>query len=568
VQRPFGVLAARLASRRDTNLKIHCDRLSLVDQLNKFQLRHPLDFDLKDIQDQSIILRILHEVRTRIGTTTFTHVKAPKRGTMSETPFEMLTINVQHQELNKVADRLAKGSLSQPSATIPFTYEFLPSVSVCVNHEAGAYVFENRAHNLFTKHYKSLNKQYHFRGQWHRHLLTAAIWQEASLHILHSKLSTTGSLRKFLVQILGRTLPTFHRLHKIRPQLYLDANCTLCSSTDETIEHLFFHCPFFSDARKAALTSATELLKSQQIAATAQELHDALHSHIFHPLFDERSFSASQLPTSFQRWLEPRCSSSAKALKVGKLLHALLADTYQQIWHLRCDEIKAKGLLFKDRLHMLPPDKLLAEMSSDDFIAFADAWRQWQTPLPTWQHHQPRPRRGRRRAPASTAAAQPGTPILQGPRTSSPASTAAAQPGAHILRGHRPHAPAAAAQQGRTSPPPSPLQIKKRPSSARKRTRIPDLNVPASSSPHKKRRPPSLLDMPVDTPSISDHMVPPSGTTLPLFPLHPTSTGTLQADHRSAQSSFVPLYPSNRTPPKSSNLSDSNKRPRRVLDLN
>jgi hypothetical protein len=230
-------------------------------------------------------------------------------------------------------------------------------------------------------------------------------------------------------------LPTSHRLHKIRPQLYLEANCPLCSSTDETIEHLLFQCPFFTDARKAALTSSIELLKSQQITATAQELHDALHSHIFHPPFGERSFSASQLPTSFRRWLEPLRSSPAKALKVCKLLHALLAESYQQIWHMRCDEIKVKGLLFKDRLQMLPQNKPLAEMSSDDFVAFADAWRRRQTPLPTWQYHQPRPRRGWRIAPVSTAAAQPGT---------------------HNSRRHRPHAPVAAAQQGLTPYPTSP----------------------------------------------------------------------------------------------------------------
>jgi hypothetical protein len=256
---------------------------------------------------------------------------------------------------------------------------------------------------------------------------------------------------------------------------------------------------------------------------------------------------ASQLPTSFPRWLEPLCSSSAKALKVGKLLHALLAQTYQQIWHLRCDEIKAKGVLFKDRLEMLPLDKPLAEMSSNDFIAFTDAWRQRQTLLPTWQHHQPRTRRGRRTAPASTAAAQPG---------------------AHILRGHRPHVCAAAAQQKSTSHPPPPSQNQKSPFSIhRKRTHLPDLNVPASSSPHKKRRPPSLLDMPVVTPPITDHLVPSSGTTLPLFPLHPTSMGIL-ADPRSAQSSIISLYRSDQTQPKSPNLSTGNKRPRRVLDLN
>jgi ribonuclease HI len=158
----LGILAALLASRSDTDLEIHCDRLSLVDQLNKYQLRPPFDFELKDIPDRSIILRILHEIRSRIGTTRFTHVKAHKRDTMSDTPFEMLTINEQHQELNKIADKLAKGSLSQPSATIPLGYEFLPPISVCVNHGHGTYLFENQAHKLCTKHCKSLNKHYHF----------------------------------------------------------------------------------------------------------------------------------------------------------------------------------------------------------------------------------------------------------------------------------------------------------------------------------------------------------------------------------------------------------------------
>jgi hypothetical protein len=33
-----------------------------------------------------------------------------------------------------------------------------------------------------------------------------------------------SSLWKFLVQIFGRTPPNFHRLRKIRPYLYLDAD--------------------------------------------------------------------------------------------------------------------------------------------------------------------------------------------------------------------------------------------------------------------------------------------------------------------------------------------------------
>jgi hypothetical protein len=69
---------------------------------------------------------------------------------MSNTPFEILIISEQHQELDTIADKAAKGSVSLPSATIPFGYELLPSVSVCVNQGHGAYVFENQAHKLLT----------------------------------------------------------------------------------------------------------------------------------------------------------------------------------------------------------------------------------------------------------------------------------------------------------------------------------------------------------------------------------------------------------------------------------
>jgi hypothetical protein len=206
---------------------------------------------------------------------------------------------------------------------------------------------------------------------------------------------------------------------------------------------------------------------------------------------------------------------------------------------MRCDEIKANGLLFKDRLKMLPQDKPLAEMSKNDFIAFADAWRRRQTPLPTWQHLQPRPWRGRHRAPESTAEAQPGT---------------------HNSRRHRPHAPAATAQQGLTPrptfhQPPSPTHTP--PPSTRKRTRISDLNVPASSSRDKRRRTPSLSDMPIGTRSATTPMA--CGPLLPLFPLSPTSAGTSDG-----QRSFN-LCPSNLTQTQIPNLPNGYKRSRRVL---
>jgi hypothetical protein len=200
-----------------------------------------------------------------------------------------------------------------------------------------------------------------------------------------------------------------------------------------------------------------------------------------------------------------------------------------------------KSGLREDRLQMLPQDKPLAEMSSDDFIAFADAWRRRQTPLPTWQHLQPRPRRGRRKAPASTAAAQPGM---------------------HNSRRHRPHASAAAAQQCLTPhptfpQPPSPTHT--RPSSTRKRTRIPDLNVPASSSRDKRRRPPSPPNMPIGTHPATTQTA--CGPLLPLFPLSPTSAGTPDG-----QPSFN-LCSYNQTQTRSPKSSNGNKRPRRVPDV-
>jgi hypothetical protein len=140
----------------------------------------------------------------------------------------------------------------------------------------------------------------------------------------------------------------------------------------------------------------------------------------------------------------------------------------------------------------------------------------------------------------------------------------ASQPGTHNSRRHRPHAPAAPAQQGLTPHSTSPSsQTQTRPSSTRKRTRIPDLNVPISSNRHKRRRPPSPPDMLTITPSVTTQIA--CGPLLPLFPLYPTSEGTPDD-----QTIFNLCQASNQTQPQSQSpkLSKGNKRPRRVLGLN
>jgi hypothetical protein len=99
--------------------------------------------------------------------------------------------------------------------------------------------------------------------------------------------------------------------------------------------------------------------------------------------------------------------------------------------------------------------------------------------------------------------------------------------------------------------PPSPTRT--RPSSTRKRTRIPELNVPASSSRDKRRRPPSLLYMPIGTGSATTQ-TPACGPVLPLFPLSPTSARTPDG-----QRSFN-ICPSNQTQTQSLKLFNGNKR--------
>jgi hypothetical protein len=102
--------------------------------------------------------------------------------------------------------------------------------------------FENSPLKLCNKKFSHPIFRYKFSGSWHKFIFDSRIW----LSVLSSVFlaSTHNNLRKFVVQILGRTLPTFHRLNKIRPLLYPDVECGLCDQPGrETIEHLLFECP-------------------------------------------------------------------------------------------------------------------------------------------------------------------------------------------------------------------------------------------------------------------------------------------------------------------------------------
>jgi hypothetical protein len=76
--------------------------------------------------------------------------------------------------------------------------------------------------------------------------------------VLHSR--SNLSLKKFIVQVLGRTLPTFQRLNDIRPNLYPEKTCLLCPHQEsESLEHLIYQCQHFRVMRHDLLIECSDL---------------------------------------------------------------------------------------------------------------------------------------------------------------------------------------------------------------------------------------------------------------------------------------------------------------------
>lgn len=347
-------------------------------------------------------MRIVDEIHKQSGSTTIVHVKAHQRDTPQpqNVCFGPLTQIEQQQEYNKSADRLAKASLQDVIPCVPDENLHLPYTALLLhNTQPHPVVYENNSQHLIHTMLHAANKHYHYKGSWHTHLLVPEIWSEVSLHTLSSKKSPETH-KKFSVQILGRTLPTFHRLHQTQPSLYLDTRCALCPSPDESSEHLFFHCPRFLGSRYQLLTDLIQTCQQLTVHATGPELRAVLLNQILSPTTteSERNRSAAQLPVSFWDWLLPRCSTAARALKVGKHLHNCVLQAYRNIWHERCDLIKQQGLLFADRIRMLPRHIPLHETTEDDLRSFALAWQRRHSPLPVWTI---RKQRSQRQDPAA-----------------------------------------------------------------------------------------------------------------------------------------------------------------------
>jgi hypothetical protein len=300
------------------------------------------------------------------------------------TPSSQKTIH--HQSQNKVADQLAKDSLQQAMShtLVPMEVRTLAPVTVllpsAIIQPSSGVIFESNPLKIYQEAYASeLSLHYHLRGSWHTHLFTDSVWRDASTSILLSKPDIKA--KKFLVQVLGRTLPTFHRLNKIMPRLYPDKWCILCPShVSESTKHLLFGCPVFHANRIQLCTDLLTACRTKRLNGVPIDIFCNTITNLFlNPAPSaQRDFSAGQLPRSFYMWLctkLPEQGSTVQALKLGKTLHKILVENYQAIWKLRCAAVKEQHMLFRDRLCVFSTLKPLHEMTDDDYVAFAIAWK-------------------------------------------------------------------------------------------------------------------------------------------------------------------------------------------------
>jgi hypothetical protein len=139
----------------------------------------------RSLKDSSLLLRILEEINSRSGTTAIVHVKAherdSKKGQDLYTPSAKckppLSDKEQHEEYNKVADEIAKGSLANPTPpTIPNEQKHLPTVMV-VQHTKndgfasfGDPILKNNPLRLYMKPYFEKKLHFHKKAKFHDYL--------------------------------------------------------------------------------------------------------------------------------------------------------------------------------------------------------------------------------------------------------------------------------------------------------------------------------------------------------------------------------------------------------------
>jgi hypothetical protein len=121
-----------------------------------------------------------------------------------------------------IAHMEAKLSLNSQIVSVPDEKMHLDDtvLYVCTDGPSEANRFtvqENNPMKFFQTMFQETRQIYLRHGKWHNYLLHFSIWQNASFSILHLKRGK-ASVKKFIIQILGRTLPTNHRLNLFIPK--------------------------------------------------------------------------------------------------------------------------------------------------------------------------------------------------------------------------------------------------------------------------------------------------------------------------------------------------------------
>ena len=212
--------------------------------------------------NRSILLRILHEIQTRKNTTQIVYLQNHVRNEIRSK--SSLPRSDELLKFSSLADSEAKLSLSLPRASIPdeilFHFHTTLNKHNTSPNAPHAVSEENSLWKMYQTLFQTSRQHYNLKGNWHLYMLSPHIWQDASFSILHKKRGKE-SLKRFIIQILGRTLPTNHRLNITHPRLYPNHDCQLCQADDDSIEHVFFQCPHFTPSRLAIKRETVAALK-------------------------------------------------------------------------------------------------------------------------------------------------------------------------------------------------------------------------------------------------------------------------------------------------------------------
>jgi ribonuclease HI len=359
----FAILAALMLTSDLSPLKIYTNCLSPVISINRFSQTPPQPHEKAKMPDQSLLLRMLNLLKMRRNKVEVLYLSNHRPDPRNK----LTTYSV-------IADREAKLSLNSQIVSVPDEKMHLddPVLYVCTDGPSEANRFtvqENNPTKFFQTIFQETRQTYLRHGKWHNYLLHFSIWQDASFSILHLK-KGKASVKKFIIQTLGRTLPTNHRLNVVHSKIYREKSCFLCQADDESIEHIFFQCSHFHDSR---LAIKKETIKISFDAISKIDIKDMRHgaskpnlttiteqiAKLFFPPEDllpedYRMLSAGQIPCLFQEWLNSFITDQKSILKIGKTVHEHLITSYQKIWKYRCSNNSALSMDFRSRLATFP----------------------------------------------------------------------------------------------------------------------------------------------------------------------------------------------------------------------